>query len=290
MSVTGIYDVDGMNQGYVKLWRKSLYSSLMRNPNLWMFWCWCLMKASHKPYKTMVGYQTIELQPGQFIFGRKAALKELPLSEKNIRTCMSALVNIENLAIKTTNKYSIVTICNWGLYQSEDDVTGHQTGQQAANKRPTNGHKQECRECKEYNNTPPNPPAPKKSVCVDPARAYRDRYTDEGKRLHEESLDVLHYLNDQAERHLPDNYNGLSVIVDRLHDGYSAESLKQIIDTKLHDPHFQKRRNLYTPETLFKAENIQRYLCETPEDFTGGKPKEKPKPQPEPDFDEEIVI
>jgi len=138
-------------------------------------------------------------------------------------------------------------------------------------------------------NTPLSPPPPKKSVC-DPAKKYRDRFTDEGKRLHEEALNVLHYLNEQADRHLPDNYNGLSVIVDRLHDGYSVESLKQIIDTKLHDPHFQKRRNLYTPETLFKAENIQRYLCETPEDFAGGKPKDKPKPQPEPDFDEEIVI
>jgi len=124
----------------------------------------------------------------------------------------------------------------------------------------------------EKDNTPPIPPPPKKSVC-DPAKKYRDRFTDEGKRLHEEALEVLHYLNEQADRHLPDNYNGLSVILDRLHDGYSAESLKKIIDTKLCDPHFQKRRNLYTPETLFKAENIQRYLCETPEDFTGDTAK-----------------
>ena len=121
-------------KGYVKLWRKSLESGLMQNHKLWVFWTWCLMKATHKPSKQMVGFQMVELHPGQFIFGRKAAAEELDMSERSIRTCLQKLQNLENVTIKATNKFSVITIVNWDTYQQEEN----QNDQQNANKRPAN--------------------------------------------------------------------------------------------------------------------------------------------------------
>lgn len=138
-----------MNEGYIKLWRKSLESGMMRNPHLWTFWCWCLMKATWKPIKQMVGNQMVELMPGQFVFGRKAASEELETGEKIIRTRLDILKNLGNVAIKPTNKFSIITICNWELYQNTDEDNGQQIGQQRANNGPTTGHKQEVKEVKE---------------------------------------------------------------------------------------------------------------------------------------------
>jgi hypothetical protein len=138
-----------MDEGYIKLWRKSLESGLIQNPHLWTIWCWCLMKATWKPIKQMVGYQMIELLPGQFIFGRRAAADELEVGEQTIRTCMVKLKNLKNLTIKVTNKFSIVTICNWDIYQNEDSTSNQQSNQQVTSNQPATNHKQEVKEVKE---------------------------------------------------------------------------------------------------------------------------------------------
>lgn len=109
-----------MERGYVKLWRKSLNGGILGNQKLWTFWCWCLLKATHKQIKQMVGFQEVLLEPGQFIFGRKKAAKELKISERSIRTIILNLKKHEKLTIKTTNKFSVITIVNWELYQSEN--------------------------------------------------------------------------------------------------------------------------------------------------------------------------
>jgi hypothetical protein len=134
-----------MDQGYIKLWRKLTNSGLMQNPKLFTFWIWCLLKASHKRHKQMIGMQVVELQPGQFIFGRKAASKDLGISERTIRTCVKKLKILQKLTIKPTNKYSIISIVNWDSYQSSNHKSGQQNDQQVTSKRPASDHKQECK-------------------------------------------------------------------------------------------------------------------------------------------------
>jgi len=126
-----------MDQGYVKLWRKSVDSGLMQNHKLWVFWTWCLMKASHKKRKQMVGMQMVDLNPGDFIFGRKAASKELKLSEQTIRTCVQNLKKLQNLTIKVTNKFSIISVVNWGIYQVDENNINQHINHQVTSNQPT---------------------------------------------------------------------------------------------------------------------------------------------------------
>ena len=86
-----------MPEGYIKLWRKSLDSPVWDNPKVWRFWTWCLMKASHKDYKTTIGFQEIALEKGQFIFGRLQASKETKLSEQSVRTCLFICTAIQTV-------------------------------------------------------------------------------------------------------------------------------------------------------------------------------------------------
>lgn len=125
-----------MNRGYVRLWRKSLDAGWIRNHKLWAFWTWCLLKASHKKSDIIVGLQSIHLMPGQFVFGRMNASKETGLTEREIRTVLEFLKKVGNLTIKTTNKFSIITIINWNRYQGEEAENDRQEGQQVANKWP----------------------------------------------------------------------------------------------------------------------------------------------------------
>ncbi|NPU86365.1 MAG: hypothetical protein HPY65_17945 [Syntrophaceae bacterium] len=123
-----------MNRGYVRLWRKSLDAGWIRNHKLWAFWTWCLLKASHKEFDAIVGLQVVHLMPGQFIFGLKKASMETGLSIQEIRTIIDFLKRTENLTIKSTNKYSIITIINWNTYQSDILESNTQSNKPLTNK------------------------------------------------------------------------------------------------------------------------------------------------------------
>lgn len=110
-----------MERGFVKLWRKSIDSGMLKNHKLWAFWCWCLIKAAHKERTAFIGAQQEGLLPGEFIFGRKAASEETGISEQSIRTLIKILKKSKNLTIKSTNKYSIISIVNWDIYQPQEE-------------------------------------------------------------------------------------------------------------------------------------------------------------------------
>jgi len=133
-----------MNSGWIKLWRKSLDAGWLQNHKLWTFWCWCLMKASHKEHDQIIGYQKIHLMPGEFVFGLKVASKELKMSIQSIRTCVKFLKTSENLTVKPTNKFSTISIINWNTYQDKEIETNSQTNKRLTNKQQTTNNKQEC--------------------------------------------------------------------------------------------------------------------------------------------------
>jgi hypothetical protein len=120
-----------MNIGYIKLHRRVLDSGWLQNPDLWTFWCYCLLKATHAVCYQTVGLQRVKLEPGQFVFGRKATASDLKMSEQRVRTLLSKLILWQNLTIKVTNKYSVVTIVNWGSYQGGGgELTNNPTNEQ----------------------------------------------------------------------------------------------------------------------------------------------------------------
>jgi len=135
-----------MNSGYVKLYRKSIDSSVFQNPELWKLWCLCLMQANHK--ETWVSFagivEPIHVEPGQFITGRFSLHKDYyPKRQKNQKSpytlwrWLETLQDMGNLSIKTSNKYSIVTIINWGTYQNSESQNVQVNVQQVSNRRAT---------------------------------------------------------------------------------------------------------------------------------------------------------
>lgn len=132
------------HQGYIKLWRKSIDSRLIKNHNVWIFWTWCLLKANYrKDHKQVVGFQEVVLQPGQFIFGLKKASEQTGLSLQNIRTCIKFLEKCKNLTCKSTNKFSVITIINWDTYQGNDIETNNQTNKHVTRSQQAGNNKQE---------------------------------------------------------------------------------------------------------------------------------------------------
>lgn len=76
----------------------------------------------------MVGNQNIELEPGQFITGRNdlsddfnyGVKKSKKISGLTLFRWLESFEKLEMLNIKTTNKYTIVTVNNWCKYQGNE--------------------------------------------------------------------------------------------------------------------------------------------------------------------------
>tara|TARA_R100001530_G_C4285829_1_gene146784 strand:+ start:231 stop:932 length:702 start_codon:yes stop_codon:yes gene_type:complete len=106
--------------GWVKLHRKLKDNPIFYSDKGLRVWLWCLLKAGHKNKKIYLGNQLIELKIGEFVTGRLSASEELKISPSTFRNILATLKEDSYLDIKTTNKYSIITILNWSEYQNED--------------------------------------------------------------------------------------------------------------------------------------------------------------------------
>jgi hypothetical protein len=56
------------------------------------------------------------------------------MSERSVRTCLDKLEQTREIAIKSTNRFSVITVCKYASYQLKEKPSD----QQNANKRPTN--------------------------------------------------------------------------------------------------------------------------------------------------------
>ena len=117
------------NKSWIKLYRKLLQSPIFENEKALKIWIWCLCKATHKGITQLVGQQIIELNTGQFVFGREKASEELKMTESTVYKYIKLLEKLQMISIKSNNKFSIISIDNWEEYQGEE--------QQKNNKRTT---------------------------------------------------------------------------------------------------------------------------------------------------------
>lgn len=123
--------------GWIKLHRKTLDSCVFGDADLLKLWVYCLLKASHKEREILVDKQTVKIEPGQFITGRfeleadfnKGTPARKKISGITLQRWLRKLETMGNLNIKTTTKYTIITVVNWDQYQEVE--------QQMNNKRTT---------------------------------------------------------------------------------------------------------------------------------------------------------
>lgn len=109
-----------MFDGYIKLYRTSLDSDVFQNQVAWKIWTWCLLKATHQEFVAIIGRQTIELKPGQFIFGGRKASEELGFAISTIWYWLTFFEKEGQAELKKTNKFTVITILNWHKYQTAE--------------------------------------------------------------------------------------------------------------------------------------------------------------------------
>ena len=133
-------------KGWIKLHRKIRDSSIFNDHQLFRLWMICLTEATHKERDQLIDKQTVHLMPGEFVTGRYDIMElynnglkhaDKVTGEKTVYRWLEKLQSSGFLTIKKTNKFSVVSIDNWAIYQGEDDNSDHQIDQQMTIKRPS---------------------------------------------------------------------------------------------------------------------------------------------------------
>jgi len=124
-------------EGFIFLWRCFTKTSFYRNPIVTHLAVHLLLKANHEKAKFVWNSQKVTLLPGQLITGREALAKSSSLTSQNVRTGLKILKNCGFLTIKSTNKFSIITICNYMTYQKNGKHVNQLSNQQLTNSQPT---------------------------------------------------------------------------------------------------------------------------------------------------------
>ena len=123
--------------GHIKIDRKILKWEWYSDSKMVHLFIHLLLSANHKDTK----YQGVEIKRGQLIVGRLKLAATVGFSENQIRACLKRLKKTGEITIKTTNKFSIVTICKYDTYQSYKENNNQQeyqpTTNESTNKPPT---------------------------------------------------------------------------------------------------------------------------------------------------------
>lgn len=118
---------------YIRLYRKFTKWEWYDDANTMRVFLHCLLNANYTDKK----WRGILVKRGSFLTGRRKLAVSLNLTEMQIRTALNKLKSTNEITIKTTSEYSIITINNWDSYQSNNQPLN----QRVTNEQPTNNQR-----------------------------------------------------------------------------------------------------------------------------------------------------
>lgn len=124
-----------MNNGWIQLHRNLLDWEWYSDIKVTRVFLHCLLKANHADKK----WQGIVINRGSFITSISKLSEETGLTPQNVRTCIKKLKSTGEICSKSTNKMTILSICNYDTYQDSKNSTNKQltSNQQATNNQLT---------------------------------------------------------------------------------------------------------------------------------------------------------
>lgn len=125
-----------MNQGWVKLHRSFLEWEWFDEPNVVWLFLKCLLLANHEDKN----WHGILIKRGSFITSYSSlSSKKAKVSVQMIRTALERLKSTHEITIKTTSKYTLISINNYDKYQDINTPINNQitNDQQSNNKQIT---------------------------------------------------------------------------------------------------------------------------------------------------------
>jgi len=121
--------------GWIKIHRKFLDWEWFNKSEAVHLFLFMLMKANHKTGK----WQGIDIERGQFVSSFGNISSATGISIQTIRTILKKLEKTNEIKVKSTSQFTIVTICKYECYQDENEEANKPitNNQQTTNKQLT---------------------------------------------------------------------------------------------------------------------------------------------------------
>ena len=81
-------------------------------------------------------WQGMTIERGQLVTGRKALAAQTGLSEQTVRTSLNRLKSTNEITIASTNKFSVITIVNYGKFQDVPEMPTSTLSSNLTNNQP----------------------------------------------------------------------------------------------------------------------------------------------------------
>ena len=143
-------------EGYIKLHRKILENAIFRKPKVSHLFNYCLLRANWSDKTICWNGQPLVVERGSFITGRKQIALETGLSEQNVRYALRTLHTfgmVKPSSVKSTSKFTYLTVCNYNDYQHLEDEANQQSNQQVTSNQPASNQQVTTDKNNNTNNT-----------------------------------------------------------------------------------------------------------------------------------------
>lgn len=136
---------------WIKIYRKTMKWEWTDDPFMFALWIRLLLEANYADER----WHGKTIKRGQLVtsLGGLSIRSGIPI--QSLRTCLQKLVESEQITKESTNKYTIITICNYDRYQTNSTSSQQTTNNQITNDQQT-GNNQPTINQQTTNNTTRN--------------------------------------------------------------------------------------------------------------------------------------
>lgn len=198
-----------MSFGFIAIHRKMVDWEWYCDLNTKSLFIHLLLKANYKRKR----WQGNRIDRGQLVTSIKSLSSETGISEQSVRTSLNKLKSTGEITTKSTNRFTIVTVCNYETYQSQSCETNNPSNdqstinQQSTNKQLTTTNK-ENKENKETrydglgeNEVSTSSESPDQfSLEIDPPKKQSCPFKEIVKLYHETCISLPRILKDLPSR------------------------------------------------------------------------------------------
>lgn len=111
---------------WIKIYRELLQWEWFEKSEMVHLFIYLLLKASCEDKQ----WQGILVKRGQLITSNASLSRDLKLSAQQVRTCIKRLISTGEITYQATNRYALITICNYERYQENKSASNEQNNEQ----------------------------------------------------------------------------------------------------------------------------------------------------------------
>lgn len=113
-------------EGWIKIYRKLCQWEWYNISEMVHLFIHLLLNANRETGE----WRGVKIERGQILTGLNSLHKDTNISYQTLRTCLKRLEKTKEINIQSTNRFSIITICNFESYQNIQQTSNNQSNKQ----------------------------------------------------------------------------------------------------------------------------------------------------------------